>query len=137
MFNVSKMTDYSFLVLSLFLFNNKEEKFSALEISKKVNLPLPTVTYILKKLTSGGLLSSIRGAKGGYILNRVAKEISLYDVMLCIDGEVYIAECVDGSDNECSTLNSCFLRGNWNTVNDKIIELLKEITAIEMCLPKL
>lgn len=138
MFNVSKMTDYSFLVLSLFLFNNKEEdKFSAIEISKKTNLPLPTVTLILKKLASGGLLGSIRGAKGGYFLTVAAKDISLYDVMVCIDGAVYIAECVEGSQSECSTLNSCFLRGNWNMVNEKIIEMLKQISAIEMCIPKL
>ena len=68
---------------------------SASELAEEVRLPLPTVSKILKLLTREGLLESHRGIKGGYSLARPAEEISMAEIIACLEGPIAITECID------------------------------------------
>jgi Rrf2 family protein len=55
---------------------------------------------ILKKLEKGGLVRGFRGANGGYALAKGAGDITLFDVVTAVDGDLLISECV-GRNYKC------------------------------------
>ena len=58
---------------------------------------------VLKTLAAGDLVSSQRGAKGGYRLNRALSAIPIADVIEAVDGPIALTACVDGSVSGCES----------------------------------
>lgn len=58
------------------------------ELAKAEDVPANYLVQILNELRAGGLIVSKRGKQGGYSLSRNSSEISLYDIIRAIDGEV-------------------------------------------------
>lgn len=61
-------------------------KLSSSEIAESENIPQRYLEQILSALRQGGLVESTRGAKGGYSLSRPAAEITVADLVLCLEG---------------------------------------------------
>lgn len=59
---------------------------AAREIADVQGIPLKFLENILAKLRHGSIIESIRGASGGYILTRAASDISVADVIRCVEG---------------------------------------------------
>ena len=57
------------------------------------SLPLSTVSKLLKELLQSGLLISHRGIKGGYMLAREPREISVIEIIAAIEGPMALTEC--------------------------------------------
>ena len=64
MIRIGKMTDYGIVLLSYFARGDEPQVFNARELAEQSQLPLPTVSKILKALSRGELLESQRGAAG-------------------------------------------------------------------------
>lgn len=62
------------------------------EISSSANIPQNYLEQLLSKLRRAELVTSIRGAKGGYILARDAKEISVKDILIALEGDLKIID---------------------------------------------
>ena len=88
-------------------------RMSVGEICEKEFITAPFAYKILKKLQKAGIVKGFRGVHGGYSLNRVAKELTLYDVYTAIDPEFFIIDCLepvyqctcDGSGNQACTVH--------------------------------
>lgn len=88
-------------------------RMSVGEICEKEFITAPFAYKILKKLQKAGIVKGFRGVHGGYSLNRVAKELTLYDVYTAIDPEFFIIDCLepgyqctcDGSGNQICTVH--------------------------------
>ncbi len=78
-------------------------------IAAVTGLPEPTVAKVLKALAAGGLVTSQRGARGGYRLARPLGSIQVADVIAAIDGPVHLTACVEGSQASCETEHLCCL----------------------------
>lgn len=115
MLKLGKMTDYAFIILDV-LGDNTERPLSAQAVAAFAKLPEPTVSKILKMLTRGKLVYSIRGAGGGYHLNKPANEITVLDVVEAMEGRVSMVECID-SPHTCSIGEKCPVQGRWNGIN--------------------
>ena len=96
MFAIPKKTDYALIALH-HLMARPEETSSAREMAEMYNMPCALLMNILKDLQQAGLVSSTRGAKGGYQLCVDPAETSLYDVLLATSGEVALTECCGGA----------------------------------------
>jgi len=66
MLKLSKKTDYAIILLTHL--GEEEVPVSAQEVATHYKLPYPMVANILKQLVSSGLIESIRGKHGGYVL---------------------------------------------------------------------
>ncbi len=111
----------------------KDEKamYTAKELSEVTNVPLPTVTRILKMLSNGELLNSQRGPQGGYSLTRNAKDISVAEVIEAMEGPISLAECAS-DDCGCSYEANCAVGKPWQKINKAIREVLQSISLAEM-----
>lgn len=133
MLRLSKMADYGTVVMTTMI-RDPERSRSAAEIASAIHVPVPTVSKILKILARGGLLISMRGAKGGYLLSRPAEEISLVDIIYAMDGPIGMTEC-SVTPGLCAQEAGCVVRANWLRINHAVLGVLRGITLDQMIAP--
>lgn len=133
MLRLSKMADYGTVVLTAMI-REPERSRSAAEIAATIHVPVPTVSKILKILGRGGLVASLRGAHGGYLLARPAEQITLADIIDAMDGPIGMTEC-SVTPGLCSQEAACAVRANWQRINRAVLGVLREITLDQMIAP--
>lgn len=133
MLRLSKMADYGTVVMTAMI-RDAQRSRSAPGIAAAIQVPVPTVSKILKILARGGLVVSLRGAKGGYLLARPAERISLADIIHAMDGPIGMTEC-SVTPGLCVQETGCAVRANWQRINQAVIGVLQNITLAEMINP--
>ncbi len=133
MLRLSKLTDYATVILS-YMAQNNSDIHAALEIGEATGIARPTVSKVLKILLKAGVLSSVRGAKGGYILARSPEKITVATVISALEGPIALTECSQ-SHKGCDQASGCHIQGNWNLINQKIFNALESVTLADMILP--
>jgi FeS assembly SUF system regulator len=130
MLRIGKMADYGLLIADCLA--SEPEQLTTEAIVKQTGLPDATVRKLLRLLVDAGLVSSRRGLKGGYRLNREASRISVAELIAAIEGPIGLTECSQVEDH-CSLSPGCGQRANWNVINDLINRQLATITLADMC----
>lgn len=131
MLRITKQTDYA-IVLMTQLAGRREGVQNARDLARVVNLPLPTVSKILKAMTRAALVVSHRGVKGGYSLAKDPKDITIADLVEALEGPIAITECLDEINSDCDIECSCPTRTNWQRVNNAVRGALAAIPLSEM-----
>jgi FeS assembly SUF system regulator len=130
MLRLSKLTDYAVVVLVRLA--DAEGVQTSPGIAAATGVPEPTVAKVLKSLAGGGLVTSQRGARGGYRLARPLEAIPVSDVIAAIDGPIALTACVEGGAGGCEAERLCPVRGRWDPVNDAVVEALTAISLADM-----
>lgn len=130
MLRISRLTDYGTLVLA-HLSGAEEELTSAAEVSSTTGIALPTVSKLLKKLAKSGLVTSARGAQGGYRLSRNSHQISAADIIDALEGPVRITKC-SAKDSNCDLEDNCNVGGAWQRINVAIRRALGDINLADL-----
>jgi FeS assembly SUF system regulator len=133
MLKLSKLTDYATVILS-YMAKDYVNMHAALEISEETGIATPTVSKILKLLVKAKVLTSIRGAKGGYLLARSPEKITVATVINAMEGPIALTEC-GASHKNCEQATGCDIQGNWGLINQKIFNTLESVTLADMILP--
>lgn len=135
MLRISKLADYGTVVM-VYLAKHVHELCNARDIALHTHLTVPTVSKILKRLTGAGLLTSVRGASGGYRLQRAATEISVSQIIFALEEHKGLTEC-SVSSNECSLQNVCHIQGNWRLISQAIETALESVSLDALAKPTL
>ncbi len=130
MLKISKLADYATVIMH-WLSTHPDAHFSAANISSEIGIALPTVSKVLKQLNDAELVTSTRGAQGGYHLSRSADEVSLARIISAIDGEPAMTECAQ-TDSCCRYDHHCEIRGNWQYINKVIYNVLDQLSIQDM-----
>ncbi len=130
MLRISKLTDYGTDVLAC-LALAPERRQTATAVADRTRLGLPTVSKLLKGLHRAGLVTSARGAHGGYQLARPANRISAAAIIDAIEGPVAITEC-SGNHSTCDIESVCRTGSAWQRINTSIRRALDEITLAQL-----
>ncbi len=133
MLRLSKLTDYGIVVMTQ-LAGDPERLHAATEVATATGIAAPTVSKLLKSLTRAGLVSSVRGARGGYRLARPAEAVSVAELVDALEGPVALTECSSGEGN-CEQEPHCAVRVNFQRINDAIRGALAQVTLAEMVAP--
>lgn len=96
-------------------------------IAKRQDISIKYLEQLMAVLRSAGLIRSIRGSRGGYVLSRAANQIRLSDILNCLEGPVTTVECVEDSDR-CMRAAECAARQVWMKVQQAIDGVLQSIT---------
>ncbi len=130
MLRIAKLTDYA-AVLMTQLARSPQRQVSAQQLAVELSLPAPTVAALLKKLTRAGLISSVRGVGGGYMLARASRTISMADVIAAIEGPFALTECGLQS-GVCSRDAECATRDNWRLIGRAVQLALAAVSLADM-----
>ena len=133
MIKIGKLTDYAINIMGHMIKEDTKASRSASYISEISGVPEPTVAKILKKLAQGGLVTSVRGAAGGYKVSRPASEIAILDIINILEGPISMVSCCDGKVVEnCVARDKCMFNGKWNKVNSQLIAVFDNIKLQDM-----
>lgn len=130
MLKMSRLTDYGTGVLA-YLANAGDRPHSTSEVAELTGLPGATVSKVLKLLTRAGLVTSHRGAQGGYVLSRPAANITAAEVIDALEGPVALTEC-SIEDGSCDLEALCLVGNAWQRINIAIRHALDEISLAEL-----
>jgi len=131
MIRLNKITDYAVVTLCR-MGSEHDGVFTAQQLAQESGVPQPTVAKLMKQLGRAGIVTSQRGAGGGYCLSRPAAEISVAEVITALEGPISLTACVDGADTSCSVMSLCPMSGNWNRVNEAIRGALEGVSLADM-----
>ena len=97
------------------------EPLTATVIADRRSIPEKYLVHILLQLKRAGLVRSVRGAHGGYLLATPAEEISLEDIVSAVDGPVMDPLPVAGPGSE-------ELETAWSRIAEETGEVLRSVT---------
>lgn len=109
----------------------KSVRLTANDLALLTRVPAPTVSKILQSLLHAKLLDSVRGAHGGYCLTRPASDISVRDIIHCLEGRIALTEC-NLEQGECDQMKFCSTSNNWKRINTAIHHALEDISLKDM-----
>lgn len=113
--------------------NGEKEPVSISSISARQDISEGYLEQLVALLKKAGLVKSIRGAGGGYVLARDMKEISVGDVLRALEGSLEPVKCAAFHEDEgCMASDGCVTKYVWQKINDSINQ-----TVDEMCLEEL
>ena len=107
---------------------SEEEPVSISSISAREDISEGYLEQLMALLKKAGLVKSIRGAAGGYVLARPAGQISVGDVLRALEGKLEPAECAAYHPDEgCQAEDSCVKKYVWKKINDSINDTVNGI----------
>jgi Rrf2 family cysteine metabolism transcriptional repressor len=86
---------------------------------------------LLTALKDAGLVRSVRGAKGGYLIAREPETIRVGEVFKALEGIAAVVDCLDNGD-KCPRSDDCAARGMWRELNDAIVDVLDRTTLADL-----
>jgi Rrf2 family cysteine metabolism transcriptional repressor len=101
-------------------------------IASNQGISLKYLEQLMASLKSAGLVRSLRGSKGGYILAKAANQIKLSDVFSALEGPSAITvECLD-DDNYCARTADCVTKQVWAQVQGAVMGVLESLTLQDL-----
>jgi Rrf2 family protein len=136
MISLTRKTDYALLALAS-LAGKPGAVLSARGIAEQYGISLPLLMNVLKQLAGCGMITSVRGARGGYVLARPAEEITLAELIDAIEGPVRLAPCVSGAAARgaydiCQSGGSCPIHGPLSRLQHRLEGFFAGITLDEL-----
>jgi len=130
---LTHLADYAVVMMTAAARREPCSRLSAAELSGETGVPLPTAQKLMGKLAGAGLLTSARGAGGGFTLARGIAEISLADIVEAVEGPIAMTMC-SGSDeaSDCALDAHCRVKPHMGIVGAKVRGALHAVTLQEL-----
>lgn len=127
---VSRTLDYAVRSLT-YLSKDPIVRFSIKEISRNQHIPLNYLAKIMRKLVNKGIVRSMVGPEGGYVLRKSPREITLREVYEAIEGEFRMIDCME-KDSICILYENCPQFPVWDKLQISMIKILESTTLEDM-----
>ncbi len=127
---LSKTAEYGVRTV-LYIALNQPKRMRAVDIAKNLKIPYHFLGKVIQKLVKAGILHSRRGKNGGIVLKKSPEKIKLLDIVIALDGEELLKNCVFGLPN-CSDKNPCSVHSYWKNIREEIKLMLSEKTVAEL-----
>ena len=130
MIRLSRLADYAVVIMCQMALN-KGEITSSRAISDRTKISEFTTIKILKTLTKNNLITSSRGANGGYRLIKEPKEISILEIVKAIEAPVSLTICSKPSVLDCKYNTNCIAKNGWQKINYELKKFLNNFTLTD------
>src|SRR3954454_12152750 len=133
---LSHLADYAVVLMTAAARWPMGARLSATELAAETGVPLPTVQKLMGQLASCGLLTSVRGAGGGFMLARPAIEISLADIVEAVEGPIAMTVCsgLEGP-SDCALDAHCRVKPHMGVVGNAVRGALGAVSLTSLCGP--
>lgn len=123
---LSTSARYSLRALSDLCTCPENDPVSVSDISSRQNIPLTYLEQLFGKLRRAGILDSVRGSQGGYMLARPADDITIADILQALGEPVIFGSCQ--TDKGCENAVTCPTFNLWRKVKGSVDEILRTTT---------
>jgi len=124
---LNNTSQYAIRILTYIVQNGAENKYSAKDISEKLNIPYKYLTKIMTQLTEKDIIISTRGRDGGCSIAKKPSEIKIIDILKAVNENLHQKECILGS-GPCDERKKCVLHDKWSLPKKEIISMFSDTT---------
>ncbi|MEX2298121.1 MAG: Rrf2 family transcriptional regulator [Dongiaceae bacterium] len=126
---------YAVMALVDLAFHSNDGKPVALaDIAGRQEISLSYLEQLFAKLRRGGLVRSVRGPGGGYLLARPATDLRISDAILAVDEPIHATRCSPGSPVGCQSNKSrCLTHDLWEELGNQIHLFLSSVSLADVC----
>ena len=104
------------------------------DVAERQEISLSYLEQLFGKLRRGGLVKSVRGPGGGYLLSRDATDLRISDIILAVDEPINTTRCAPGSPTGCHSLKGrCLTHDLWAELGNQIYLYLSSVTVADVC----
>lgn len=113
--------------------HSKDEAVSIASIAARQKISESYLEQLIPKLRKAGMISSVRGAGGGYMLAKPASEISVGDILRALEGSLDPVDCagLPGAAG-CEESENCVTKYVWQKINESINQTVDGIYLEEL-----
>ena len=101
-------------------------------VANEKNISEAYLEQLFSLLKKNGLVTSIRGAQGGYELSRNPDEITIGEILVSLEGQTELACCDGTTEVNCGDASSCRMKHILNRIENGIFELTDSIKLSEL-----
>jgi len=132
MSNILKLSEATALAFHsmAILAETPDKMFSVKDISSKIKCSEAHLSKVFQRIAKEGIIKSIRGPKGGFILIKDKKNITLLNIYEAIEGPFQINECLFITPSCGRT--ECILKGLPKTLGAELKAYLKKTTLADL-----
>lgn len=102
------------------------------ETARRLDCSQKYLEQVAAQLAKGGLLRSVRGSSGGYVLTRLPSEYTTGDILRTTEGSLSPISCVEASSPSCPRLSECGTVDFWMDFNRVIQEYVDSVTLEDL-----
>ena len=113
---------------------DKKEPTPLFQIAEKQLISDGYLEHMMTVLRKGGLVRSVRGAQGGYLLMREPNKITAGEIVRCLEGPLAPTGCVsEGEPEKCIRAEFCVTKHLWEKVREATASVLDGVTLADLC----
>ena len=129
--NLSKKSRYGITALIDLALNSKEGHVSLISIAERNGISTQYLEHIFAALRRAGIIKSIKGAQGGYLLGDSSSNISVADIIEALDG-TYRIEKEDTTDGNNAGISLAIQDSIIDKINDQLDEILQNTSLADL-----
>ena len=101
------------------------------DLASRQEISAKYLEQLLIPLKGAGLVKSVRGARGGYMLAKDPNDTSLYEIVRSLEGPLAPVECVQ-DPNYCDRVGGCTVHMVWGEMGTMLVDFLSGVTLSDM-----
>ena len=120
MIKINRKIEYALMVLKLMKDKAPNELTTAREVCDRFESPFDTTAKVMQLMNTAGILHSLKGVKGGYVLSRDLSQVSYMELVELIEGKSFMMDCHEGP---CDLIHKCNITQPIKRLNDYLINI--------------
>ncbi len=132
---ITALEEYGMRCMLQLALNNAGQPMTMNQVAANEGLTPEYAGKLLHTLRQQGLVDSVRGRNGGFVLARTADDINLGEIVLALSNQLFDAEYCErhaGAGEVCVHETACALRPVWSTLSEHVSQLLESITLADL-----
>lgn len=125
MLKINRKVEYALMMLKFVAERTDGELTSAREICELFKTPFDPTAKVMQQLNLAGILTSVKGVKGGYTLARPLSQLSYLELVEIVDGQKPMVDCAGG---ECSLMGTCNVSAPLKRFNSYLTTMLSNLS---------
>lgn len=129
---LTKATEYAIRAMVAIELSQREGKRLGFKgIAQKIEAPEQFTAKVLQTLAKHDLVKSVRGRGGGFFFEKDAAPITLYDIIVVLEGKSFFHKCGFGF-KRCDANNPCPLHDDFQGIRDAFYQLVVRHTITDL-----
>jgi len=129
MYLMKKNTEYALKALYSLYYSAPQLK-TLNHIAIEMKIPKYLLRRLMQVLGRAQIVQATNGVNGGYALLKKFNKITLYELIILLQGEISINKCF--MNNQCESKTVCPIKKKLSYIQNQLIETLSSVTVIEL-----
>ena len=125
---------YAVMAMADLASNTSGKPVSLADVAGRQEISLSYLEQLFGKLRRGGLVKSVRGPGGGYLLAKAPTDMRVSDIIMAVDEPITATRCTPGSTHGChSNKARCLTHDLWQELGNQIYLYLNTVSLDDIC----